>query len=176
MLQEGNESIMKRLMYLTFLPAVLWMLFIFGFSKDTGEESSSLSLTITQKIVDIVEYNKDITEEEYVELVEKLHTPVRKAAHMTEYAILAILICIPVIINMYVGNIRMISLKQMLFGIVTICTLYAATDELHQLFVSGRTGKATDVIIDMLGAFCGTLIFLCIYKFAYGKIIRKCEQ
>ena len=152
------------------------MLFIFGSSKDTGEESSSLSLTITQKIVDIIEYNKDITKEEYDALVEKLHTPVRKAAHMAEYAILAVLICIPVLINMNIGNIRMISLKQILFIVVIICMLYAATDEIHQLFVSGRTGKAADVLIDTIGAFCGTLVFLCIYKFAYGKIVRKREQ
>ena len=37
-------------------------------------------------------------------------------------------------------------------------SLYAVTDELHQLFVSDRAGRVTDWLIDSAGA----VIFLCI--------------
>ena len=38
------------------------------------------------------------------------------------------------------------------------CTLYAATDEIHQLFVAGRTGKWQDVLLDSSGALAGLLL------------------
>lgn len=176
MFQKRDREIMKKLLYLTFLPAILWMVFIFGFSKDTGDASSSLSLTITSKIVDIIEYNKDITEYEYNNLVEMLHTPVRKAAHMTEYAILAILICIPLIINTNVQNIKIRDYGQIFLIAFIICIIYAVTDEIHQLFVPGRTGKITDVLIDSVGALCGVLVFLGIHKLTYAKIVRKSKK
>ena len=39
--------------------------------------------------------------------------------------------------------------------IVNIATLYAASDELHQVFVSGRTPSLVDVAIDSAGAAAG---------------------
>ncbi|MCX5780247.1 MAG: VanZ family protein [Firmicutes bacterium] len=40
-------------------------------------------------------------------------------------------------------------------------TLYGATDEWHQLYVMGRTGSSSDVLIDSAGAF---LILLLVYR------------
>jgi VanZ family protein len=46
---------------------------------------------------------------------------------------------------------------------VGIATLYAATDELHQLFVSERSAQVLDVLIDGAGSLVGTLVFtLCL--------------
>jgi VanZ family protein len=39
-------------------------------------------------------------------------------------------------------------------------TVYAATDEFHQLFVPGRTARVTDVMIDAAGAAAGIAIAL----------------
>ena len=36
--------------------------------------------------------------------------------------------------------------------------LYAASDEVHQLFVDGRAGSAVDVLIDSGGALFGILL------------------
>lgn len=47
----------------------------------------------------------------------------------------------------------------------------AATDEIHQLFVSGRSGRITDVLIDGCGAVAGTLIILLI-----SRIIVMCRK
>jgi VanZ family protein len=35
---------------------------------------------------------------------------------------------------------------------------YAATDEVHQLFVSGRQGSALDWLIDTIGVAAGVLV------------------
>ena len=35
---------------------------------------------------------------------------------------------------------------------------YAATDEFHQLFVPGRSGQMTDVMIDSVGCLIGCLV------------------
>ena len=37
-------------------------------------------------------------------------------------------------------------------------TLYAVTDEMHQLLIEGRSGQWTDVLIDSAGALTGVLI------------------
>ena len=46
---------------------------------------------------------------------------------------------------------------------VGIAALYAATDELHQLFVSERSAQVMDVLIDSAGSLIGTLVLtLCL--------------
>jgi VanZ family protein len=60
----------------------------------------------------------------------------RKLAHMTEYAILALLL------------LRATGSFAWAFA---LAIAYAATDELHQLFVPGRHGSPIDVAIDAVG-------------------------
>lgn len=162
---------MKKLLYLTFIPALIWMFIIFGFSKESGGESSSLSLTVTQKIVDIIDFNDNMSEEEYEHMVSVLHNPVRKAAHMSEYAILAFLIYVPLLIN-----VRFKKISGYFLATMSVCLIYAITDETHQLFVPGRDGRITDVIIDTIGSMIATLILLGIHNFAHRKIVGKRKQ
>jgi VanZ family protein len=64
----------------------------------------------------------------------------RKGAHMTEYAILAVLL------------VRGSGSFRWAFAFTV---LYAASDEVHQLFVRGRHGSPVDVAIDAVGALIG---------------------
>ena len=64
----------------------------------------------------------------------------RKLAHLTEYAVLAALL------------IRATGSYAWAFG---LAVAYAATDEVHQLFVRGRHGSPIDVGIDAVGALIG---------------------
>ena len=68
----------------------------------------------------------------------------RKAAHVTEYALLLALWWRALATRM--GNGRALALAFL------ISLLYAGTDEVHQTFVSGRSGRPLDVGIDMAGA------------------------
>ena len=66
----------------------------------------------------------------------------RKAAHITEYAILAFLL-------------RRAVSTWAAFG---LAVAYAASDELHQSFVRGREGRPRDVAIDTIGIVIGLLV------------------
>jgi VanZ family protein len=67
----------------------------------------------------------------------------RKCAHMAEYAILAVLL------------LRATSSYAWAFG---LAVAYAASDEVHQLFVRGRHGSPVDVAIDAVGALIGLAV------------------
>jgi VanZ family protein len=64
----------------------------------------------------------------------------RKCAHMTEYAILALLL------------LRATGSFAWAFW---LAVAYAATDEVHQTFVRGRHGSPLDVAIDAVGVAAG---------------------
>ena len=72
----------------------------------------------------------------------------RKLAHTTEYAILGALL------------LRALA-HPIPAGLVAIA--YAASDELHQHFVSGRHGSPVDVAIDTVGIAAGILVARRVY-------------
>ena len=76
---------------------------------------------------------------------------VRKAAHMTEYCLLAIAISFP----LYVYGVRGIWLI-LLAG--AICVGFAGFDEYHQSFVADRGPSVRDVGIDSIGVTAGILL------------------
>lgn len=77
---------------------------------------------------------------------------VRKTAHFTEYAILGSLF----FINL--RNTPKDLIKRPLVISILFSFLYACTDELHQIFVPGRSAQFRDVLIDTLGASFGCLL------------------
>ncbi len=141
--------------YLSWIPAILNMLIIFNFSSKPATISGESSLMIANQIMKIYEKLTDVNYEETVRM-EKLLTfdhYVRKTAHVTEYALLAAAFALPLWLR-----------KRKGFGLWGLSVLftagYAATDEIHQRFIPGRSGELKDVMIDSLGAALGALIFL----------------
>jgi len=132
---------------------------IFYFSHQEAAESSKLSGGIVENIFSLNEriFTLELPIEERIHWIELLETIIRKAAHMTEYGILAIALSY----GFYVYDKRGISL---IVWSEASAVLYAATDEFHQLFIPGRSGQVTDVFIDGLGAFLGCLLFYMISK------------
>ena len=61
-----------------------------------------------------------------------------------------------------------------------ICLLYASSDEIHQLFVPGRSGEVRDVMIDFSGAALGialsTLVFLLICRIKKKRTEKNEER
>ena len=110
---------------------------------------------------EIVEIKSEVLHQEksYDELyyeADQIHFYVRKAAHMTEYFLLAIAVSFP----LYVYRVRGFWLF-LLAGI--ICVGFAGLDEYHQSFVSGRSPSVRDVCIDSSGALIGIILvqFFC---------------
>lgn len=138
---------------LSFLPALLMMYVIFSFSAQTGEVSGELSYKISFQIVETKNelLNTGKSYDELAYEADSIHYYVRKAAHMTEYCLLAIALSFP----LYVYRIRGVGLF-LLAGF--ICVGFACLDEYHQSFVSGRTPGIRDVGFDSLGSLVGILL------------------
>ena len=127
---------MKKIKY--FIPSIFLMILIFMFSHQTGSESSGLS----SQIVLWIQTYLHIPISEFI---------VRKAAHMCEYALLTLTLIYGFYKNHYPIQ------KIMIYSLIGTF-LYACSDEMHQLFIGGRAGQFTDVLIDTCGG-CLTIIF-----------------
>lgn len=132
---------------------ILWMIIIFLFSNQPADDSTKLSDGfISRTIGNIYKItHKETTEEKLTEIKEKYTHITRKAAHFTIYLILGLLV--GTLLKEY--NIE--TKKIILYGVL-ICMLYAITDEIHQIFIPGRSGEIKDVLIDTSGSTVGIII------------------
>ena len=138
-----------------FLILVLaWMGIIFKFSNEPADLSSNTSLGITKRIVEIIS-KQETSIQEKEQLTEKLDPYMRKLAHFTLYAIGGVLI-----IN-FINTYNISEKKKIIYSLIT-GVIYACSDEFHQLFIEGRSGEITDVMIDSFGVATGACIFLCV--------------
>ena len=78
----------------------------------------------------------------------------RHCAHVGEYAILALLMWRAL---RWSTSISM-RMSTMCGVILLACALFAASDEIHQIFVKSRTPSVRDVLLDVAGASLGLLI------------------
>jgi VanZ family protein len=156
---------------ITWIPAILIMIIIFGFSASNGEQSSGLSLELTKDIVGLVTdiTNTDINQDEELKIIEMIHTPIRKLGHLTEYAALGFALCIP--FYFYHGKRK----RNLYVYSEIVLVIYAGIDELHQLFVAERSGRFTDVLIDGLGGLIGIFVFCIILRLA-SVIVTKVQK
>ena len=139
--------------------AIVWMCVIFAFSAQDKEESGAVSESFTYRVVSSTNFffHLDMNDARVKEIADSIEGVVRKAAHMTEYGILSVLLYI------WIGQWPMSFLRRWgtAFGAATV---YAATDEIHQLFVAGRSGRFTDVCIDGAGAALGIIVFVLLVR------------
>jgi VanZ family protein len=78
----------------------------------------------------------------------------RKAAHVSEYAVLAVLLYRAFVHTMFQSR-RVLSAGLVLLS----CAAYAASDEFHQSFVPSRTASLRDVMIDVCGATLAMVLY-----------------
>ena len=124
---------------------------IFGFSSQNGETSGSLSRKVTEFIVEANIFNKNLTEEQKEIQIQNLHPKIRKLAHFSIYTLVGILL-MSLCMTYKIKNSKRITISLIL-GII-----YATTDEIHQLFIKGRSGNIIDVLIDTSGVLFGIFI------------------
>ena len=96
------------------------------------------------------------------ENVEAIHHVFRKCCHVGEYAIFALLLW------RAIHSLQKRTPKQWDWseaGLTLACVfLYAASDELHQVFIPTRTARVTDVCIDTLGGAAGQIFLFLTLK------------
>ena len=86
--------------------------------------------------------------------IAKVQFIVRKAAHVSEYAVLSALIFRAFVRTVWVGRLMLSAAVVLL-----LCAAYAASDEFHQSFVPSRTASMRDVLIDIGGVILGMMIY-----------------
>lgn len=137
-----------------------WMILIFCLSAATASESSATSGGVIAFIarIFIPDFSGMATAEQE-SIIESLQFIVRKTAHFTLYAILGGLAFLGVV------TYKSITLKNRFFISAVICLLYAISDEIHQIFVPGRSGEVRDVCIDFAGSMLAIFILLLFTRF-----------
>ena len=127
------------------LPVLIWLGVIFIGSSDmmSAEHTSRIIAPLLRWL------RPDISPE----TIATVQFYVRKAAHLTEYAILAMLLGRAMArgVGKWSGAIAVF--------VVIAAGVVAAADEYHQSFVQSRTSSPGDVLIDICGAIVGLPLF-----------------
>lgn len=149
--------------------AIVWMCVIFAFSAQEKEESGEVSASFTYHMVSSTRtfFHLDLSDARVKEISDAIEGFIRKLAHMAEFGIMSVLLYI------WVGQWEMSFLRR--GGTAVGATaIYAATDEIHQLFVPGRAGRFSDVCIDSAGALTGVIVFALLVQIV--KRVRARRQ
>ena len=132
---------------------------IFFFSAQPAKESRKTSGNVAAMLCEIFYpgfKNKNVFER--AAIVKSIQKPIRKAAHMTIYGVLAFFAFLSAI------SYKTLPLYIRLSISYAFCLVYAAIDEYHQSYVSGRAGQFSDIIIDLIGVTIITTIMLYVFK------------
>lgn len=122
---------------------------IFMLSSQDKTTSGTNSLSILTAIAEFLSktFHINIGDDN----IRRLHNLFRKMAHFSIYTILSI----------FAYNTFQVVISQKKYVVVAtfaFCLLTAITDELHQIFVPGRSGEVRDVLIDTLGVCFGLVL------------------
>ena len=140
---------------------IIWMLVIFWFSAQVADDSQEMSDFFVH-LLDAV-FSLDIMRNEIIR--DMTSFLVRKAAHMSEYAVLAILF-----------GLTIREYKKEPWLLLALAATYAATDEFHQLFVPGRSGQLKDVLIDTAGGALGLGLLALILYLKRRRKMKETEK
>ena len=147
----------KQILY--FVLIIIWMAVVFIFSNQPADVSSKASGGITERVVHaITKDNKRITQTQRGQI----ETIIRKCAHFALYLIGGTLT------TNFISTTK-VQGKRIIIYAIAFTFVYAITDEVHQLFVPGRSGEIRDVIIDTAGAITGTMLFWMLRKIVRRK-------
>jgi VanZ family protein len=129
------------------LPVLVWMAVVYSASADTK------SVQHSRIIAPILRWLFPHISEDTVNFIVLV---VRKGAHLTEYAILGLLLW-RALRKPIRDDARSWSWRTAGWAVL-VAALYASSDELHQLFVPTREASVRDVLIDTTGAALGLLL------------------
>ena len=140
----------KRIVKL--LLVIFFMSVIFLFSNEKSVKSTKRSDGVISFVHKIININKSITKTEIV--------IVRKSAHFFLYFCLGL---------SYISLLSEFTDKNLLLYSLLFVFIYACFDEVHQLFIGGRSFQVFDIIIDTGGGLLSFYIYYLLRR-------RKYEQ
>jgi VanZ family protein len=136
-----------RLFLKYWLPVLIWMALIFSASGDSRSYVHSSRL-----IAPLLHWLFPHMPETRVDAIVYF---ARKCAHLTEYAVLALLVW-RAMRKPVKNDPRSWSWREARLALLVVA-LYAASDEFHQLFVPSRDAAMQDVFLDSVGGAAGLL-------------------
>lgn len=148
---------------------IVWMFVIFMMSH----LNSVKSWYLTGELLTVFQTGSINTEMSYEEKMSSyneentanLMVYLRKLAHVIQYMILGILL--------YYALSESYAIRKSAVGAMSIGWLTGYLDELHQLFVPGRTGSLSDVFLDGIGVTLG--VTFCIWVHVKYRKVRANE-
>ena len=138
----------KKWLVVSWIAVVMWMSVIFYLSHQPAEASAELSRGVSDVVFRAIATVFDVDIEAGAGGVGAYEHLLRKIAHGVMYFVLAVLL-----INALRRS-GMVGYKAYVTAFL-FCVFYAVTDEVHQLYVPGRSGELGDVMIDSAGALVG---------------------
>lgn len=139
---------------ISYILLIIWMIVIFLLSHQSSEISGSASGSLIYDTLTLICNIFNLNTSNLDGFIEIIHEPIREVMHALEYFILGIL----AINALYQSGIK----KKVVISII-FCFIYSLTDEIHQVFVPGRTFQLFDLFMDAIGYILGTF-FLAILK------------
>ncbi len=127
------------------VPVFTWMLVIFTASSNLGSSSNTARFLLPL----LLWFDPHLSANGLL----MAQLIVRKGAHLTEYAVFAMLLLRALRSWLPARLPRQAGLALL------IAATYAASDEFHQMFVPSRTASVEDVMIDACGALIGVVIY-----------------
>ena len=128
---------------------------IFSFSNQNGVQSSGVSRKVTKILTNNIKKVQAMSKEEKEIFMNNAEKIIIKLAHFSIYTVVGFLMM--ALMSTY--NAKTIIRVSISFGIGVI---YAISDEIHQYFIPGRSGRVFDVIIDSFGVLTGICIIMII--------------
>lgn len=141
-----------------FTLSLLIMVFIFSMSAQDAETSSNTSGGLIESVIRFFDKGfAELSQIEQEEYVGKFQFIVRKLAHFSVYLALGF--------TLSAGMQTFVKLRvfvRTLFAFI-IGVLYAILDEIHQIFVPGRSCELRDMLIDSSGILIGSLFIMALF-------------
>lgn len=133
-------------LFLKYLAVFAWALLIFLLSNEPAGESSARSAVIVDTVAGFLPFAENA-----------LTYIVRKSAHVVAFFTLGVLLYNAIRSHRFTA-------KQVITASILGVSAYAVLDEVHQLFVPGRSGEVADVLLDTVAGAIGVYFCYTLYR------------
>src|SRR5699024_4908630 len=146
------HQVAKQPKLISWIPIFVWMALIFYLSHKPASSSNELSTAVMVVFIHTISTFIPI----HLNLC-IFHHFFLKISYFFLYFMIGLLV-----INALK---RHVSIKWKFVALsLIICILYAISDEVHQLFILGRSGEMRDVFIDSTGSATGIAVYILLSK------------
>lgn len=149
----GSKVKFARRRWLTaYAPLLIWIGVILFLSSDAGA-----MMKTSRFIRPLLEFLFPSASEETLMFY---HGLIRKAAHLTEYGVLALLAS-----RVFISCSRRSLSQYWYLAAMWLVAFVAVADEVNQSFLSSRTGTTSDVVLDVAGGLMMIVLLLIFRRF-----------